>query len=273
MGNRAGEPSTVVKDCMTIEYTVATGVGGRPHQEDRWFVGEFPTGHLFAVMDGHGGFSCVERVRELIPLYWAAHDSDELKANPELRLTEVIASLAVRTNEFTTGCTISLVFIPKEQNKAYVAILGDSPVILNSEGSVTLSPEHNARTNMAERQAAIARGAMYHSGYLWNGSGKESGGLQMSRALGDKELTFLSRKPETYVVNLVPECYMILATDGLLDPAHGELTMLEPEAETALQEIVRWVDSGHGASEIVDVALGHNYKDNVTAIVVRILKD
>lgn len=252
---------------MPLTHSVATEKGLRPYQEDRFFIQKFPTGTLAAIMDGHGGASCADKVRILLPLYWQALDTEELKNDPELRLLRLFDSLAVNTDDIPSGTTLSVVFIPNDEKKVHVAILGDSSVYINSGGNLHKSPEHNVRVNKTEREAAIAKGGYYDMGYIFAPTGQD--GLQMSRTLGDKWLKkILNRVPEIYTVNLVPECYIILATDGLVDPSHLSVT----SAHDDLASMINLVDTGHGAQELVDLAIERETGDNVTAIVIRVLK-
>jgi serine/threonine protein phosphatase PrpC len=162
------------------------------------------------------------------------------------------------------GSTASLVFIPKDESRVDVAVLGDSPVLVSRpDGSIWVSPEHNIRTNEAEADAAIKRGGFVHSGYLF--ASYDGDGLQMSRALGDYELDrVLSREPEVFSHVLGKDSWVLVCSDGAVDPGHGA-------AQANIDTIVRMIeDEDADAQDIVDRALAAKTGDNVTAILVRL---
>ncbi|MCH8860434.1 MAG: protein serine/threonine phosphatase 2C family protein, partial [Thaumarchaeota archaeon] len=192
-----------------ISYATDTGL--RPYQEDRFVVcsdGEH-TGIkcLMAVMDGHGGSEVSEFLSASLLEYFLTKGEGSLR--------ETIRSLSDQTSSMHAGSTLSVVVIPKaDETTAYVAVIGDSPVIIrDKEGRIIMSPEHNVRSNTQEREAAITRGAIYEQGYIWDPSGGH--GLQMSRALGDSALSeILNKEPEMYEVELGPESFIIIGSDG-----------------------------------------------------------
>ncbi|MGB7281579.1 MAG: hypothetical protein WBE13_04885, partial [Candidatus Acidiferrum sp.] len=161
------------------------------------------------------------------------------------------------------GSTVSLVFIPKSEDVVFVAILGDSPVLVyDANGDLRISPMHNARSNEAELKAAKARGAGFDGNYIF--AHFSSGGIQMTRVLGDRELSsVVNREPEIYAVKVGSSSIVIVGTDGLFDPTHRNVA---PEA-TIVAELVR--DSRYSAADIVRMAELKPTHDNVTAIVVR----
>lgn len=141
----------------------------------------------------------------------------------------------------------------RSNQRAVVAILGDSPIIAKRDGHAVTFPCHNAQVNAAERDAAIERGARYDEPYLWNELGQ---GLQMSRAFGDASLSFLSLKPDIYPLAGVE--WIALVTDGAFDNHHDDPLILAP-----------LIDDGADAQDIVDRALALRTGDNVTAIILR----
>jgi serine/threonine protein phosphatase PrpC len=84
----------------------------------------------------------------------------------------------------------------------------------------------------------------------------------MSRALGDVKLRhILSQKPETYCVNLDGDSYVLVATDGLFDPAHND------KSTTAV--IGNLIRDGYAAQHLVNYAMCTLANDNVTAILAK----
>lgn len=234
--------------------------GARSYQEDRFFTMTGPEGTTIGIADGHGGHWTASQVVKELPGTFqdALGDSPN---DPEKAMRIAIAHIVGITSNNNDGCTLSLVFIPLDQSKAYIAILGDSPVIVrDKDGQDSISPEHNVRTNKAERSAAEARGGTCDGYYLFNGWSSQ--GLQMSRALGDRSLgRVLSREPEIYTVALGPGSFILVGTDGLLDPSHKD--------HTAAANITKLVAEGASAQMLCNYAVDIPTEDNVTAILWR----
>ncbi len=229
--------------------------GGRSHQEDRVFISEMESGWLLAVMDGHGGEASAEICFRNIGEVFSKSLENRKNVN-EAVIKSVFKELDVLTRApVTSGSTLSAVFVSKRNHYAHIGILGDSPVIVRTKGTIYSSPEHNARTNIQDRNDATARGAVYRGGYLWKGER----GLQLTRALGDSWADdFLNREPETYSLKLEQEGdFVLVASDGLLDPGHYK---------KELEPIVRMVTKGAKAENLVIDALQRETRDNVSAI-------
>jgi len=84
----------------------------------------------------------------------------------------------------------------------------------------------------------------------------------MSRAFGDGAWgKILNREPEIFVINLGPESFIMVASDGVIDPAHG--------SGSSWSEVVGDLMHGDDAQKLVDRALAVPTQDNVTALVWR----
>lgn len=244
---------------MKAAVTSHTDIGARGYQEDRFVVHEFDEGYLLAIMDGHGG----ERVAQFIKDNLLKIFSETAKESSYFdRLQETFSKLSLATRNMHSGSTLSLVFIPNDEKRAYVAVLGDSPIVIRSrESEIFVSPEHNARSNPEERIAAEARGAVFSEGYLWTKDMRA--GSQMSRALGDLELdSFLNREPQIFTVDLNIKSFVLVASDGLFDPAHEE-------TEIQIERLIKMIEEDLDAEELVEDALTRKTGDNVTAIVIK----
>jgi serine/threonine protein phosphatase PrpC len=247
-----------------MKITQATAQGPRPYQEDRKVVYQDQDGTLLAVFDGHGGdTAAVLASTSLVDSYLTRKHCE----NKTRMLTGIFEDMDFVTAASESGTTASVVYINPDQDKAYVAVLGDSPVlILRQDGVLVPSPDHNIRTNPIEESRAVARGATVFNGYIWNTTSRWNDypqGLQMSRALGDVKLRpILSQKPETYSIGLDGNSYILVATDGLFDPAHKDVG--------ATKRIHGFIQSHNcTASELVDYALTQLDNDNVTVILAR----
>lgn len=245
--------------------TVSSEKGKRSYQEDRYLAEVLEAeGHgkleVLAIMDGHGGAQLAELVRSVLidGLKTVLQDTTELPK----AIQKFFTRLNSATEHMDPGSTLSLVIIPQERQRAYVAILGDSPVIIrDKDGKICVSPEHNARVNPVEREAAIKRGAYWNGHYLVD---KRSGDcLQMSRSLGDEPFaSFLNREPEIYEIELDGDSFIIAASDGVFDPTHLDI-------EEEISRLAKMVAEGAGASELVRDAIERQTGDNATAIVWR----
>ena len=142
-----------------------------------------------------------------------------------------------------------------------MGLLGDSPVIIKDfDDQVIVSPEHNARTNLKERRAAIKRGACYSGGYICEHP--SGSGLQMTRSLGDREFKkILDRSPEVYTVNIGSKSFVALLSDGVADPDH--------KSSDSMKSIILMIENGASATNLVKDALDRKTRDNATAIVWR----
>jgi serine/threonine protein phosphatase PrpC len=236
---------------------VANAIGMRPYQEDTYFVKELEVGTLLGVFDGHGGEACSYECAESFPTLF----EKKIKKNqtPAQWLRAAFALMNRKTELLLDGSAASVVFIPKSKELAVIAILGDSPVIVGTSKGFHVSPEHNARTNPKERDAAIARGAIYFGGYLRDELSGQ--GLQMSRSFGDANLgSFLNRKPQIYQKPI--HDFVLLATDGAFDPGHTN-------AAGVIQQVVDLIRNGATAQQLVNRAVNAPTGDNVTCILWR----
>jgi serine/threonine protein phosphatase PrpC len=213
------------------------------------------------VFDGHGGGDTSQYAVDTLPGIFA----DEItkpNAKPRVALVKTIHKLAIETDYYAPGSTLSLAFIPTNRKFVYCAVIGDSPIIVkDSKGAINIGPDHNVRTNMEEKRAAEERGGFVISGYLY--ASYDSPGLQMARALGDSHLRkVISRKPDIYTVRVNKDSFVLVATDGAFDPGHYDF---KKEAEA----VVKLVEEGAIAQTLVDRALNVPTGDNVSAILAR----
>jgi len=246
--------------------TSATAKGSRPYQEDRSFTFETPEYLAFGVLDGHGGATCAEYCAHQFPLML-----QDWRDDTTLVLKESFADINERTKGMHDGCAASVVLINAKRNQVHVAVLGDSPVLVKSAPQtdhIWTAPEHNVRSNMAEADAAIARGGYVSQGYLFAGYGEN--GLQMSRAFGDASLSkVLNREPEIFTLNLDKNSWVLVATDGAFDPAHTSGGSYGVAPVNPADEVIALIKQGKDAQSIVDRALAVPTRDNVTAILWR----
>ena len=246
----------------TPVITFATEQGPRTYQEDFAVHFRIKTPHmrgwLLAVMDGHKGKSVAELCANEIKGLFQPSDPNTI----EIALRDVVAALNTKTAHLNEGSTLSIACILENHNKAVIAVLGDSPIlVLDKHGELHMSPEHNVRSNSNERKAATKRGATYDGGYIYffDGDHGPQYGLQLSRVLGDAPLAkILSREPKIYTI--VDPKWVLVASDGLLDPSHKDTKVLIHELKTRAKQYAT-------ADELLRWASERGLRDNATALV------
>ena len=241
-----------------MKITTASEIGKRSYQEDQAIVIRKDCNTLLAVMDGHSGSKTAEIIMQHLEQIFVA-TRKQYPRTPKKLLFAVFEQLNCLTANEESGSTLSVVLVPRSERRAHVAILGDSPVVVkNPDQEAWVGPEHNARTNLREREAALSRGASYNGGYLHDpNSGK---GLQMSRSLGDVALhTILSRIPEVFSVPIEKGSAIIVMSDGVVDPVHQE-------PSSRIERLLKIVAEDPRAAALVDDALQRGARDNITAV-------
>jgi len=232
--------------------------GPRSYQEDRSFHKRIENPHCYgwflAVMDGHEGSSVAELCAKEIGDLFTLRDADHV----EEALLHLVLSLSTKTLCFNAGSTLSIACVLEDHNKVSVAVLGDSPVVvLDDKGHLHVSPEHNVRSNLKEREAAERRGGVYADGYLYKGNGDF--GLQLSRALGDAYFEgIILREPEIYTI-ANPQ-WILVASDGLIDPVHSQSKVL-------FKKIAEYAQRHASAGDLMQWATSRGLNDNATALV------
>ena len=250
---------------MAPNVTYATAKGGRPYQEDRFVTGEIgvpgnTVANVLAVMDGHGGSDCAERIATMLvdTLDNACDDAPDVPTMMRL----AVKRLVEETDKEQSGSTMSLVLIEHVKSAhfvAHVAVIGDSPVMIgNHAGVYFVAPGHNVRSNLEERKAAVDRGGVYEDGYIWDPMLRA--GLQMSRLFGDALFgSILSREPDCYSIGLGEKSFVLVASDGIFDP--------NPEDPKEIEEYIHVkIRNGADADDLVADALAQMTQDNATAV-------
>jgi serine/threonine protein phosphatase PrpC len=243
---------------MHVLFSSASHRGARRYNEDRLFTATTAEGTLAAVFDGHGGEQCVKIASDKFVAAWA--DTHEAGKDPLESLKETYKQISAAVDWMEEGTTASALFIPFAGDDVYVAVLGDSPIILQQpDGSIHVSPEHNVRSNIAERTAAQNRGGFYDGGYICM---RFSGpGLQMARAFGNAHLRpVVISEPEVYTTKMGK--FALVASDGVVDPSHRD-------GAASVTDIVNLIESGADAAQIVMRAVNIPTNDNATAILLR----
>lgn len=240
--------------------TTRTAQGQCSEQEDRFIALSCEEGHLLAVCDGHRGHqTAAQAIAQLIefitaaPLLGALHVQSEAQAF----LRKIVEHINRATCKNISGSTFSLVYISELKNRVDIAILGDSPVIVKQgTGRTWVSPAHNVRRNEADARRAEERGGHIQDGYLC--AEYDGAGLQLTRALGDRDLSrVLDREAEYFSFALDAKSVVALLSDGVYDE-----DVIFTEEDLASLPLT-------SADAIVADALARGSRDNVTAILWR----
>lgn len=261
-------------DEVIVSFASAKG-SNRPRQEDRFVNARIELsdikhgkGQVMVVMDGHGGSDTAEKVKNILQATFETA-LKEKEGDVENALRHMVNLLHEATKDDETGTTLSVVYVPDDELRAYVAFLGDSPIVIKGKHGVYTNSDkmHNVTWNISERNAAIQRGATYRekraydlvAGYIGFG-GRE---LAMSRALGNKSLaSVLNYEPEITSVELDEKSMIALfvGSDGLYNSYN-------PDAESQLNQTLQEVLTGRSAEVIVKGALTKtNGVDNTTLV-------
>jgi protein phosphatase 1L len=232
-----------------MRITSGQELGQRPYQEDRFVVIEDieKDRTLIAVFDGHSGSRAVDTLATSLPDVLRRYVDRE----PVDLIKTVYTYLDEKTKDIDSGSTASMALITPD--KVVLAVLGDSPIQAILKDKEFTMPEHNVRTNYYETMEAQQRGGTIYGGYLFDPMKGYNKGIQMSRVFGDSDLRRVtSQIPEVSVLEREDVVSLLVASDGLTDPAHVTAPFLLTKDVTAEELVEKFKNSF----------------DNVTAVVV-----
>ncbi|XP_062216897.1 probable protein phosphatase 2C 8 [Phragmites australis] len=246
-------------------------------------------GEFFAVYDGHGGSriaeACRERMHvvlaeEVVRLHLGA-DEDEDGARWKEAMTACFARVDGEvggaddeedSGEQTVGSTAVIAVV--SPRRIVVANCGDSRAVLSRGGvAVPLSSDHKPdRPDELERVEA-AGGRVIN----WNGN-RVLGVLATSRSIGDYYLKpYVTAEPEVTVMDRTDKDeFLILASDGLWDVVSNEVACkiarncLSGRAASKYPESVSGSTATDAAALLVELAMSHGSKDNISVVVVEL---
>ncbi len=246
-------------------YTLSSHqiIGGRDYQEDRLVCKEL-TGDagetiiLMVICDGHGG----SEVSEKVASYFEQHFEAPPRDDAEVHLREFVAECHRQTESEVAGTTLSVALVWPKNRFVVTGILGDSPIIAGTrEGVLFVGEEHNISTNHAEEERVMAAGAVRMGPYMYHPGGHR--GLQLTRALGDKDLkSLLSRELAVETFTLPPGAALLVCSDGL-PRGHG---LDEDEAGPLVYAAI----TSESAEALISSRSRNRYfADNVTALLLQ----
>jgi serine/threonine protein phosphatase PrpC len=240
--------------------TLGSVQGLREAQEDRFVASRFgDQGWLLAVFDGHNGAGTAHAASERVEdVFTRCAEQYGLGTGA---VSATIGALRDETADRTDGSSASVVFVDETEDRVYIGVLGDSPVIVrNDSGGLIMGPVHNTAANPEDAERAVERGALLVGPYLVDPERME--GVNLTRTIGDVDLTFLGRTPEVVEADLGAGSFVLVASDGLF-------TRLAPNPEILAARMGDLVDAGADAESIVQDALASGSDDNITAVLWR----
>lgn len=249
----------ICRSCK-LNITVAAEMKFRDYQEDQILVKELKTGEtILGIFDGHGGPWVAKFASKYTP--YIVRSTLRVSDNYMDLMFKVIERLNHKTEYMYSGSTTSIVLIDENKTTAYIAILGDSPVIIkDANGNIWRSPEHNINTNKNEVMATkLIDGTIINNGYLFDRyMGMNSCGIQMTRSLGDKDLRrVLNRTPEIFEIPINKDSWILLCSDGLInmEPMANSfndiLNKIENQLTLIASDLVTCKNNGDNSSAIL----------------------
>ncbi|MFO8065426.1 MAG: protein phosphatase 2C domain-containing protein [Spirochaetia bacterium] len=238
--------------------------------EDRYVYTPINDGStLLVVADGHGGAKCADStVTAIQAAFQTAQTEAKLRdagndwpVTAENLLREAMAVAAKQTEGESSGAVVTAVLASSAGDMVAWAQVGDTVAIWrNKEGDIERTPDHNCRSNIAERKAAVQRGGHYIAGYIMAPDG--SGGLQPARSLGDEYMGRVASK-EPDVGSSTLDGPLLVSSDGVITGIQGS-----PKAETAaFTQLLEQAEAGEDLEPSVNALLPGGFLDDVTVLV------
>jgi len=261
----------VVPNIEVSMVGVATNVGRRTYQEDRYCVKQLRPNLLYlAVFDGHGGTLCADYCQDYFDRHIIHHlDSEEDllkvldKAFHDINHSFERWYRSKREHlgrSHSSGSTATVCLI-QDNYQLYIGHCGDSRAILCREGKVRrLTKDHCPSDPKEAKRIADKGGRVIHDSI---GRSMVNNRLAMSRSIGDLEMKKfgVSSRPDLIqkTIKHGKDQFLVLTSDGI------NFVMQDKEV---LECINRCDCSKEGAARLVDQALLYSCEDNATAIVV-----
>eukprot|EP00466_Bigelowiella_natans_P020987 jgi/Bigna1/47740/estExt_Genewise1.C_170143 len=240
--------------------------GRRPYMEDAFVclpkLSATMVGRLafFGVYDGHGGDKAsnyLSRYLHVLVLSSVRFPSEPVAALMEAfqKIEESWSQIAL-VSKLRDGSTASVVMILK--GTLYVANLGDSRVVLSSQGeALPLTKDHKPNDPDERKRIESLGGFVNHR----RGTFRLNNVLSTSRAIGNLSLKpYVSSVPDVVRRKISQEDnFLIVASDGLWDVI---------SSQDAVDICARQRNVKEASVALVEEAISRSGQDNITAIVV-----
>jgi len=273
-----------------LEFSVHQSQGPRNSQEDRYVACAMRHGHLFAVLDGHGGHQVADYAASQIPSLFQRHlpivpDSDKLIHEAFEATVEDLHKL-IDAQFHYSGSTLSMAFVePAGRDsqgvrfRVHAATMGDSPLALLTGSRLYAMQEH--AVNLCPHDVSVIREnieflkqiqkpvpglemAGVQDGYVWSGvTHATAKGIAPTRVLGDYEhRDLLIRVPDIQTFEAKAGSVLMLATDGIRFDGPSK------QRKSRYLEILGKIKEGLDACQIAAFARQAVNNDNLTLIAV-----
>lgn len=248
---------------MKVNYYGDTNIGNvRPKNEDAFVLKELWGGtHLIAVcIDGVGGNGGGDVAANLACKCFA--DYFRSLTLPTDCLESLIDAVRFANNTICSehyipylsqmSCVLTAALIDLENGNLYVAHVGDTRMYTFKDNVLTkVTSDHSIVGPMEESGQITEQEAMAHTRRN-----------VITRSIGKEMLYDGSEYIQTHTLQLEP-CTLLLCSDGLYDMVHSQITTQILCEQTPVEERV---------DKLIDAALEAGGKDNVTVIVIDLMK-
>lgn len=253
---------------LSLSTGADTKIGRRGTNEDTHVIHTFKDGSsLFGVFDGHGGAQASEIARN----HAAKLFEEQLRTNSGDILKAFEGTIhALHEKVTTSGSTVVMSYFDPKTNRLYTATLADAEAnIYRQVGdalkSIPLSPVRNWKTDEKHLPENSINKYGSEDPKWWRVPRDWYDAVNVSRSIGDKDISLVSQKPKVTVTQLLPSDILVLCCDGLKDFVSEEKVVAtisahrEHNPEVLAQVLTKTsVDNQYGSG------------DNVTVIVVKV---
>jgi len=255
---------------VAISYDISTHQNKRPYQEDRFTHALVRGGEFFGVYDGHGGDKTSSYLQQ--QLHGEFEDSLSYYITHEIGLPNPTEQHAFESafrkaekhvlDHYEDGSTAVVAYI--DNNKLYCAWVGDSRLVLESNGTVAFATFDHKPERKDEKERIEQAGGKIKFHGVWRVNG-----LAVSRSIGDKSCKSGSEgqivaTPEYAQMQLNSDNhFMIIASDGLWDVMSNE------DAVKMVKEELQKDNALKGTAQLLQKeAIKRGSRDNITVCVV-----
>lgn len=247
---------------MNFDIGVSENCGLRRYMEDRfYFDPDFRNqGELFVgVYDGHGGDEVVKYVVKELHLRFASVLNGGVNFLDGFASSYELISNEVNNLKLGSGsCTANFIL---SHSKVFFANVGDVRILVVGQSVEQLTIDHHPNLQEEKERIGLCDGVIER-----NRIASVFGSLAVSRAIGDLEYQPFGLIAVPYVgVHLLrsSDLALVVASDGVFEKMTNE----------DVAEIVRSDQDAQSTSKLlIETALKNGTRDNVTALVVKLIR-
>ena len=248
---------------MKALYYGDTNIGNiRPKNEDAFVLKEVWGGtHLLAVVvDGVGGYGGGDVAAELAARCISEHFYESERTSNSLDVLQaavIFANNSICAQHYNPwlsnmSCVLTATLINLETGKMDVCHVGDTRLYMLKDSVLTkITSDHSLVGPLEESGEYTEVQAMKHPQRNI-----------ITRSVGKDILHWGTEYIQTHTIQLEP-CSLLLCSDGLYDMVHSQITTQILSEQTPVEERV---------DKLIDVALDAGGKDNITVVVIDLMK-